>query len=197
MQLVAIGAQDTYLTGSIDAAKTFWRQRYTRHTNFAIESIPQTFSGGAGFGERAACVLARNGDLITGVTVEVVLRKSGDTFYPAEHLLKEVTMEIGGQAIDRVTNTWLRAYDELHRDVDKREGYRYMTEFVDEGVGATKRFYVPLPFWFCGNKGQALPLIALTAGRKSIPRRASGPCAAESRLDFQQLPRLCQVLVAC
>lgn len=161
MQLVAIGAQDTYLTGSIDAARTFWRQRYTRHTNFAIESIPQTFSGGAGFGERAACVLARNGDLITGVTVEVVLRKSGDTFYPAEHLLKEVTMEIGGQAIDRVTNTWLRAYDELHRDVDKREGYRYMTEFVDEGVGATKRFYVPLPFWFCGNKGQALPLISM------------------------------------
>jgi hypothetical protein len=41
MQLVAYGAQDIYLTGSPQI--TFFKVVYRRHTNFAIESIEQTF----------------------------------------------------------------------------------------------------------------------------------------------------------
>lgn len=41
MQLVAYGAQDVYLTGSPQI--TFFKTIYRRHTNFAIESIEQTF----------------------------------------------------------------------------------------------------------------------------------------------------------
>lgn len=41
MQLVAYGAQDIYLTGSPQI--TFFKTIYRRHTNFAVESIEQTF----------------------------------------------------------------------------------------------------------------------------------------------------------
>ena len=43
MQLVAYGAQDVYLTGS--PMITFFKAVYRRHTNFAMESVEQTFNG--------------------------------------------------------------------------------------------------------------------------------------------------------
>ena len=43
MQLVAYGAQDIYLTGNPQI--TFFKVVYRRHTNFAVESIEQTFNG--------------------------------------------------------------------------------------------------------------------------------------------------------
>jgi hypothetical protein len=46
MQLVAYGAQDIYLTGSPQI--TFFKVVYRRHTNFAMESIEQTFNGSVG-----------------------------------------------------------------------------------------------------------------------------------------------------
>ena len=52
MQLVAYGAQDVYLTGNPQI--TFWKVTYRRHTNFAMESIEQTFNGQADFGRRVA-----------------------------------------------------------------------------------------------------------------------------------------------
>jgi hypothetical protein len=61
MQLVAYGAQDVYLTGNPQI--TFWKVTYRRYTNFAIESIEQTFNGQADFGRRVQCVISRNGDL--------------------------------------------------------------------------------------------------------------------------------------
>ena len=47
MQLVAYGAQDVYLTGNPQI--TFWKVSYRRYTNFALESIEQTFNGQADF----------------------------------------------------------------------------------------------------------------------------------------------------
>jgi len=135
-----------------------------RHTNFAIESIDQVFQGQAGYGQRVTCTLGRNGDLVTNLVLEVTLRKgSNGAFYPAEHLLKEVVLEIGGQKVDTVTNTWLRLYDELYRKVDAREAYSQMTDFADDDpVGTVKRFYVVIPFWFSnGDLPNALPLISL------------------------------------
>ena len=71
MQLVAYGAQDVYLTGNPQI--TFWKVTYRRHTNFAMESIEQTFNGQADFGNRVVCTVSRNGDLAYRVYLEVTL----------------------------------------------------------------------------------------------------------------------------
>jgi len=69
MQLVAYGAQDIYLTGNPQI--TFWKVVYRRHTNFAREEIEQTISGSSTLtsGNRGTVTVARNGDLLDGVSV--------------------------------------------------------------------------------------------------------------------------------
>ena len=71
MQLVAYGAQDVYLTGNPQI--TFWKVTYRRHTNFAMESIEQTFNGQADFGRRVTCTVSRNGDLAYRTYLQVTL----------------------------------------------------------------------------------------------------------------------------
>lgn len=162
-QLVAVGLQDVYLTG--DADHSYWRQQWARNKSFAVESIEQSIDGIPAYGGRVTASISRNGDLVTNLVLEITLKKSGDTFYPAEHLLKSLRLSIGGQVIDTMTNTWLRLYDELYRPVDTREAYAQMTDFdPTEPIGTIKRFYVPIPWWFSRGDDQtssALPLIAL------------------------------------
>ena len=75
MQLVAYGAQDVYLTGNPKV--TFFQAVYKRHTNFAMENIEQTVNGTAAAGGRVSVTVARNGDLIADMYVE--LTSNADT----------------------------------------------------------------------------------------------------------------------
>ena len=108
MQLVAYGAQDVYLTGNPQI--TFWKVSYKRYTNFAMESIEQTFNGQADFGRRVTCTISRNGDLAYRTYLQVTLPEinqqmkgsSQDGVYarwldfPGEQIVSQVEVEIGG-----------------------------------------------------------------------------------------------------
>ena len=167
MQLVAYGAQDIYLTGNPQI--TFFKVVYRRHTNFAVESIEQTFNGTVGFGKRLSVTISRNGDLITDCFLEITLKRgSVNPTFVAEAFVKTVELEIGGQKIDKHYADWYRVHDELFRKDDEKEGYRRLVDFANYGgetgewpVGSVKRFYLPLIFFFNKNPGLALPLIAL------------------------------------
>ena len=115
MQLVAYGAQDIYLTGNPQI--TFFKVVYRRHTNFAMESIQQTFAGSVGFGNRVSCTVSRNGDLVHKVYLEVDVKKVSLPVLPEAHLghalVKEVEVEIGGQKIDKHYSSWLQVWNEL------------------------------------------------------------------------------------
>lgn len=135
-----------------------------------------------GFGRKVSTTISRNGDLITDIFLEITLKKSGPTFYPAEALIQDIELEIGGQRIDKHYSDWFRIYDALFRKNDEQEQYRRMVDFVDGEADTTvKRFYLPKH-----------------DGRKSTPLCASGLCAQENRLDFQGAHASpSQVLVAC
>ena len=47
MQIVSVGAQDVHLVS--DPEITFFKATYQRHTNFAMESVEQSFTGEANF----------------------------------------------------------------------------------------------------------------------------------------------------
>jgi hypothetical protein len=47
MQIVSFGAQDVHLVS--DPEITFFKASYQRHTNFALESVEQSFTGEANF----------------------------------------------------------------------------------------------------------------------------------------------------
>ena len=150
---------------------TPWYSVYRRHTNFAIESIEQTFNGAVGFGKRVSCTVSRNGDLVTNMYLELTLKKgSAASYFPAEAFIKDCEIEIGGQKCDKHYAAWYRVFDELTRTGSEKDAYRRMVDFYDsETAGTVKRFYVPLVFWFNRNPGLALPLIALIlTGLKSV-----------------------------
>ena len=148
MQLVAYGAQDVYLTGNPQI--TFWKVTYRRHTNFAMESIEQTFNGQADFGRRVTCTISRNGDLAYRTYLQVTLPQidqnlknpgsitdaQGNTItesvyarwldFPGEQLISQVEVEIGGQRIDRQYGDWMHIWNQLTLSAEQERGYHQM-----------------------------------------------------------------------
>ena len=159
MQLVAYGAQDIYLTGNPQI--TFFKVVYRRHTNFAMESIEQTFNGAVAFGTRVTATISRNGDLIKDMWLEVsVSATTGGKYGVGNVLVKQVEVEIGGQLIDRQYGEWMDIWSELSVPEGKRVGYDTMVG-NDTPADQSRKLDVPLMFWFNRNPGLALPLIAL------------------------------------
>ena len=158
LQLVAYGAQDVYLTGNPQI--TFFKVVYRRHTNFALESIQQTFNGSVGWGNRVTATISRNGDLISRAYLEMKVT-GGTTLVPMVGLkaVKYVELEIGGQKIDKHYGEWMYIWNELSMPVGKKQAYYNMVG--GKGMANASTMYVPLEFWFCRNVGLALPLIGL------------------------------------
>ena len=143
MQLVAYGAQDIYLTGNPQI--TFFKVVYRRHTNFAVESIEQTFSGSAT--SKVSVTVSRNGDLLHRVWVQGL---------KGFNKIDYVECEIGGQVIDKQYGDWMTMWTDLTHNLDSRAllNRAWNTTLTADSM-------LPLQFWFCRNPGLALPLIAL------------------------------------
>ena len=169
MQLVAMGAQDVYLTGNPQI--TFFKVVYRRHTNFSKEAIQQTFNGNVGFGSSVTCTLSRNGDLVqeiylkSKITIKAGSQANSQAYKlnDVSNLIKTVEVEIGGQKIDKHYSQWLDIYNELF---ETSHDYRHVmnsTSGTAAGTAADVQVthYIPLRFWFNRNPGLALPLIAL------------------------------------
>ena len=157
MQLVAYGAQDVYLTGNPKV--TFFQAVYKRHTNFAMENIEQTVNGTPGADGRVSVTVARNGDLVADMYVEMKAgdKAATDDAWIAERAVKDVELSIGGQRIDKHYQKWWRLYSELYLDESKKANYGKMTTSAHVGG----KIFLPLIFFFNRNPGLALPLIAL------------------------------------
>ena len=169
MQLVAYGAQDVYLTGNPQI--TFWKVTYRRHTNFAMESIEQTFNGQADFGRRVQCTVSRNGDLAYRTYLQVTLPEINQSDSsqatpnhqvfarwldcPGEQMISMVEVEIGGQRIDRQYGDWMHIWNQLTLTSEQEDGYNKM-------IGNTTQLtYLTDP---------AFAEIATACGAASVPK---------------------------
>ena len=161
MQLVAYGAQDVYLTGNPEV--TFYQAKYKRHTNFAMENIEQTVNGTAANSGRVSVTVARNGDLVGDMYIELKSASSNtatssavdDCNWVAERAISSVELSIGGQRVDKHYQKWWRLYSELYLDESKKLNWAKMT------TAPAGTVYLPLIFFFNRNPGLYLPLIAL------------------------------------
>jgi hypothetical protein len=61
-EMIALGAMESYLIKG--ATVTFFRYRFARHSNFALESVYQQFNSQVSFGSDSEILLNRVGDLI-------------------------------------------------------------------------------------------------------------------------------------
>ena len=178
LQLAAYGAQDIYLTGNPQI--TYFVGVYRRHTNFAIQSVPQYFTGNADFGQKVYCLVDRIGDLINAMFLRVQLPDISQYNYTDDAgnlveyywvnsighaIIKIIDVEIGGVVIDRQYGLWMEIWGELTTPAGKKAGYNSMIGKSDHPVnldnGGALDLYVPIYFWFCRNVGLSLPLIAI------------------------------------
>jgi len=178
LQLAAYGAQNIYLTGNPQI--TFFVGVYKRHTNFALQSIPQYFNGNSDFGQKVYCDVDRIGDLINETFLRVQLPSLKDYSYTDENgniveyywvnsighaIVKIIEIEIGGVVVDRQYGLWMNIWSELTVPEGKKAGFYSMIGKSDNPINLDNNgeldLYVPLYFWFCRNIGLSLPLIAL------------------------------------
>ena len=187
MQLVAYGAQDIYLTGNPQI--TFFKVVYRRHTNFSMETIQQTINGTSTLTSSATTgnvTISRSGDLVH----KVYVTSSTASIEDGTAIISDVTLEIGGQQIDKHYKEWNQIWQELSTPESKSLGLSSMqcgfqgltTETGGNNLGMVQ---IPLQFWFCRNPGLALPLIALqyhevklkfTWGTSASPTASSPGC---------------------
>ena len=179
MQIVAYGAQDLFLTGTPEI--TYWKVSYRRHTNFAMESIEQTFQGQADFGRRVSAVLSRNGDLAYRTYLQVTLPEinqnmltsstAGDGVYArwldyiGEQMIAQVEVEIGGQRIDRQYGDWMHIWNQLTMSSEQQKGYWKMIGHTTQLTYMTDPTFADIAGPCAGSGGPA----QVCAPRKALP----------------------------
>ena len=172
MQLAATGGSPEVQYFTCDNDMTFWRASYQKHTLFAMESVRQEFHNVPQLGSQATCVMGRCGDLLTDCVLEVTLTKLDNSYpnaqggyYPAEALVKDVSLVIAGQLVDRHTSDWFRIHDCLLRDSEKSEHYKRLTNFdpttLTTELQSTETLYLPLCFSFTKHPGLCIPMVCL------------------------------------
>lgn len=232
-ELIALGACDRYLT--MNATITFWRYRYNKHTNFAMEAIEQPFNSNVAFSADVQATLNRTGDLIYQQyvvidlpAIQAVTPTAGvcgigqqqfpycdpcdplgdgappgcnccplpassnvdeDVVFPdineedvdfctglnkpwahwvnaiGQFLIKRACLVIGGQVIDTVYSDYMFMWEEIAGQPGKRLtemiGKRFTRTQLVEDSQQDRRLYVPLPFFYTQNSGNALPMVSL------------------------------------
>lgn len=161
IQLVAVGAQDVFLTG--DPQRSLWKRLSVRKTNFAIESIENVFD--LNIGAQSTIQIDRKGDMVKSCVFQITMKKSStQSFYPAEQFIRSIHVSIGGQDVEVIEDaaTWFRIRDETFNSVEIRSAnYRMLNFRPEDPVGAIRTFYLDLPLFFTKYLSNALPLIAL------------------------------------
>jgi len=143
LQLVAHGKQDVFLTGN--PSVTWFKFVYNRYTNFAIESQQMYFDGSPNFGQKISCLVPRSGDLLGAIFLKITLpqlyltpssfnpptEKSVPVGYvnsPGHALIKEISIQIGEQEIDKQTGQWMEIWSSLVTDASQKEGFQEMIQ---------------------------------------------------------------------
>jgi hypothetical protein len=178
--LVAFGERNLYL--SYNPQITFFKKVYKKHSNFAIESIPQYLKVTPNFGKKVTVNISKNADLLSKIYLYVELPSltlSNHTSLPSGikkvkwvdkiglALIGKIELEIGGIIVDGLTGDWLNISNESTLSNEQLNAYNKMIGNIDDlktfSNGKDKYIlHIPLNFWFCQYYGLSLPIIALT-----------------------------------
>jgi hypothetical protein len=163
---------------------TLFKQKYKRHTNFCKniqntypENVP-LYGGKAIFKLKPAQI---NGHLLNGMALE--LKTPQITFSGGSSnvknsgklvdkvglaMLKEVNIYFGETLIDSLNGEYINLENEINLDEDSFNGYNNLIGHTlvsqkFKQLHEPRLLVIPLPFWFCKNISDALPLSAMNA----------------------------------
>ena len=200
IQLVAYGAQDVYLTGNpqISFFKVMY-SRYTNFAMEPIQqtftgtptwgssnSISTVLRSGDLLGPMWLSVQLPSLPSFTASAAPASLYNSASTTlaalpaggiyrwawvnYIGFRLIKSITLNIGGQQIDKQYGLFMYMWFELTTPASKRSGIQRLVGGYDPEIAPVSQYlsasqpkylHIPLNFFFCMHPGLYLPLIAL------------------------------------
>jgi hypothetical protein len=150
VQLVALGAQDAYLTG--DPKVSFFRSNYQRHTHFSGVTDRQLIQGVPTAGGISTLRFERKGDLLSYVYLNA-LDSSGTIQKIAwKTIIDKVELLIGGQIVDTQDFAYMDKIDPVLL------GNTWSKRYNGDNL---QTYFFPLKFFFCKDWQSALPLVAL------------------------------------
>lgn len=157
VQLVATGAQDTWLTGKPEVS--FFRSNYKRYTHYAHSVERQVIQGMPQAGGVSLVRFEKKGDLLSYVYFSARdLNNASISNLDWSKVIDKVELLIGGQVVDTQDFQWMT-------DVEPIVGAQtYSTRYLNfntAGPTNQKGPFFPLKLFFCKDYFLALPLVAL------------------------------------
>lgn len=188
LQLAAYGGEDIYLTGNPQL--TFFKSVFKRHTNYAIETIENVYSAVLEYGATIRVNLQRHGDLISSVFLELQTSESLPYNHNLYTIIDWIELQIGGVTIDKQYGDWMFIWSQLNNRIDQFMLIDAMIYSDDTTNAGKRRYYAPLPLWFCKHSGLALPIIALSNHEVKLNIKFKN-MPSETTPIFEQLRVLC------
>ena len=163
VQLVAVGAQDAYLTGKPEVS--FYRSTYKRYTHFAHTVERQLIQGTPSAGGISTIRFEKKGDLMSYVYLSA--RDGSGAHVPllnwTSNIIDKVELLIGGQVIDMQDGYWMNNIEPVvgATNTNQRLLPIYSTAGTPQSQGFNANSFQPLKFFFCKDWQSALPLVAM------------------------------------
>lgn len=168
LELAARGEQDINIIGN--PKMTYFKSVYARHTNFARFEHREIFQSGYDFGKRCVVKLDKKGDMLYRLMLLIKLPPTGNTNVSwingiGNFIIKEAVIKLGGEVISRLTGDYIDIYHRYSLEIGHYSNYSSMIGRVS-GYNVNSQsdeinLFIPLPFWFCRDLTQTLPLISL------------------------------------
>jgi hypothetical protein len=160
VQLVALGAQDVYLTGKPEVS--FYRSSYKRYTHFANSVERQLVTGTPSAGGISTIRFEKKGDLLSYVYISA--RDSNGALVPninwTSNVIDKVELLIGGQVIDTQDSVFMNLIEPVTGAATYNQ--RLLTgNPTGISPGSNVNSFQALKFFFCKDWQSALPLVAL------------------------------------
>lgn len=151
-QLVAVGVQDAYLSGTPEIS--FFRSSYKRYTHYAQSVERQLIQGTPTQNGVSLLRFEKKGDLLTDVYLTANdPNNTANVNVNWNQIISKMELMIGGQIIDTQDMSYMSNVDPIVNS--KSYSQRYVAANVNSSV------FLPLKFFFCRNWQDALPLVAL------------------------------------
>lgn len=155
-QLLAVGAQDVYLTN--DPEVSFFRSNYKRYTHFSQSVERQTIQTNPNPGSMSTVRIERKGDLLgytylTATSTATTLITNIDW----SQAIDKIELYIGGQLIDTQDST----FNYLIAPVTMSETYNKRFHGTTATYTTANNTFYPLKFFFCSDFQSTIPLIGI------------------------------------
>jgi hypothetical protein len=168
LELAARGEQDLNIIGNPQL--TYFKSVHKRHTNFSRFENREIFQSGYDFGKRCVVKLDKKGDLLYRILLQIKLSETGNNNVSwingiGNFMIKEAVIKLGGEVVSRLTGDYIDIYHRYSLEIGHYSNYSSMVGRISgynvNSQSGEINLFVPLPFWFCRDLAQTLPMISL------------------------------------